>query len=415
MKKPTQILALSIGCLAAVSAHADYNLAETPYLFGDWGGARSDLAESGVTLDIYHIFDVYDDFSGASRSGTTHFGRQRVAANFDLEKLLGWESAVFSISGVDQYGNNYNRSRFGVLTNPSSIEGADTTRLANIWFKQALFDGQLSYKVGKLDGVGEFGVQEFGGTFMNDELAYVPNAIFGTGLPFDPAQKLGLVLEYRPADTTDTDGLYLKAGVFDSNDSDAYRDDHNGLDFDWSGPVAYAGEIGYRSSADAKPLFIKLGMHYNTDDFADLSNPGTTVDNNTLVYLSAGKTLYNLDRTGKRYIDASFSYNYAPEDRNTYHHQVTAIVRAIGPFDSRPHDELGIGLIAAFLSDDYSDVSVAAGGPSADAEYTIELAYKAAITPWLVIQPDLQVVIDPAGDDSRDPVWIAGLRTVITF
>lgn len=415
MKKLFQLLALSITCLSVLSAHADDSLTESPYLLGDWGGARTELAESGIALDVYHIFDVYDDFSGASRSGTAYFGRQRVAATFDLEKILGWDSAVFSISGVDQYGKNYNRSRFGVLTNPSSIEGADTTRLANIWLKQILFDGKLMYKVGKLDGVGEFGVQEFGGTFMNDELAYVPNAVFGSGLPFDPAQKLGLVLEYRPAATTDNDGPYLKAGVFDSNDSDAYRDDHNGLRFDWRGPAAYAGEIGYRSSAASKPLFVKVGMHYNTDDFADLSRPGTTVDNNTLVYLSAGKTLYNLDPDGNRHIDASFSYNYAPEDRNTYHHEVTALVRSMGPFDLRPHDELGIGFIAAFLSDDYSNVSVAAGGASADAEYTIELAYKALVSQGLILQPDFQVVIDPSGDDSRDPVWIAGLRTVVTF
>lgn len=65
--------------------------------------------------------------------------------------------------------------------------------------------------------------------------------------------------------------------------------------------------------------------------------------------------------------------------------------------------------------DDYSDASVAAGGGSADAEYTIELAYKVAVTPWLIIQPDFQIVIDPSGDDSRDPVWIAGLRTIVQF
>lgn len=62
-----------------------------------------------------------------------------------------------------------------------------------------------------------------------------------------------------------------------------------------------------------------------------------------------------------------------------------------------------------------SSASVASGGPSADTEYSVELAYKARITPWLVLQPDLQVVFDPAGDTSRDPVWIAGFRTVIDF
>jgi len=94
---------------------------------------------------------------------------------------------------------------------------------------------------------------------------------------------------------------------------------------------------------------------------------------------------------------------------------VTTLARTTGLFASRPNDQLGVGLIAALLSADYSNSSVAAGRASADTEYTVELAYQAAVTPWFIIQPDLQVVIDPAGDNSRDPVWITGLRTVVQF
>ncbi len=414
----TSITFLALAALpfsGLIAAQPAYTLGDTPHLLGDWGGARSDLADAGVDLQLYQILDVYDDVSGAAESGTAWFGRLRVGATLDLEKLLGWESAVFSINGVDQYGKNYNRSRFGVLTNPSSIEGADTTRLADVWFGQTLLDGRLFYKVGKVDAVGAFGLQEYGSTFMNDEFAYVPNAIFGSGLAFDPAQKLGLIAEYRFADGTATDGLYLKLGLFDSNQSAPCRDDDNGLRFDWTGPIAYAGEFGYRSQSADKPAFAKVGFHYNTDAFAKLAQPGALADDNYLAYLSAGKTLHHFDASGQRYLQASIFYNYAPQNRNLYHHELTAMVRAIGPFAGRPLDELGLGLVAAFLSDDFSRASVASGGPSADTEYTIELAYKARITPWLVLQPDLQVVFDPAGDTSRDPVWIAGFRTVIDF
>jgi porin len=351
MKQPLSLLALAALLLSPMSAvQPTYTLGDTPYLLGDWGGARSDLAEAGVDLQLYQILDVYDDFSGASESGTAWFGRLRIGATLDLEKLLGWESALVAINGVDQYGKNYNRSRFGVLTNPSSIEGADTTRLADIWFGQTLFDGRLFYKVGKVDAVGAFGLQEYGSTFMNDELAYVPNAIFGTGLSFDPAQKLGIIAEYRLGAATASDGAYLKLGLFDSNESAPYRDDDNGIRFDWTGPVAYAAELGYRCQSADKPAFAKAGFHYNTDAFAKAGPAGAFADENYLLYLSAGKTLHHFDRNGQRYLQASVSYNYAPEDRNLYHHEVTALARAIGPFADRPEDELGLGLIAAFLS-----------------------------------------------------------------
>lgn len=390
-------------------ASIGYTQNSSPHLLGDWGGARSDLEAKGITLDLYHIFDVYDDFSGAPESGTAYFGRQRVAIDFDLETLVGWQNSFVSMSAVHQYGENYNRSRFEVFTNPSSIEGNETTRLANIYFGQNLAEGQLRYIIGKVDGVGEFGVQEYGGTFMNDEFAYVPNAMFGSALPFDPAQKLGLIVTYSPADH----GSYVKAGVFDSNDLNAYQDDDHGLSLDWTGPVAYAGEIGYKSETQ-NPGFIKLGFHYNTGSFSQYLSANNR-DHNYLIYLSAGQTIYKLNTEGTRHIDASFTLTEAPEDRNLYGNEFTAMLRVIGPFSGRPNDEIGIGFVAALISDDYSQASVAGGGNATDEEYTVELTYKAALTPWFTLQPSLQAVVNPAGNTDRETVWIAGLRSVISF
>ncbi|WP_269522789.1 carbohydrate porin [Coraliomargarita parva] len=404
MKTYLQILALSALPLSAQPT------TESPYLFGDWGGLRSGLENQGITVRTHTIFDVYDDFSGAAEDGTGYFWRQRLSADFDLEKMLGWENSYISISGVHQDGKNYNRTVFGVFTNPSSMEGPQDTRLANIYFGQDLLDGALSYKVGKIDGVGEFGVQDYGSTFMNDELSYVPNIIFGAGIPWDPAQKLGAVVTYRPTNG----GLYLKGGVYDSSDYDPVQYDSTGLNFDWHGPVAYGAEIGYTSAEGTeKPGFIKLGAHYNTGSFGRYLKDDA--DNNYLVYLNAGRTLYNLNSDGSRHVDASLSIGHAPEDRNLYKNEITAILRAVGPFNSRPNDEVGLGLIAALISDDYSKASENSGGPKSSEEYTAELTYKAAVTPWLTLQPSFQVVMNPAGNTDRSTVWIAGLRAKISY
>jgi len=50
-----------------------------------------------------------------------------------------------------------------------------------------------------------------------------------------------------------------------------------------------------------------------------------------------------------------------------------------------------------------------------DYEIVIEVTYQAQITPWLVIQPDLQYIIHPGG--TRDPgnALILGGRASITF
>jgi carbohydrate-selective porin OprB len=395
--KLIQSTALAIVSLAVLTtplyaardaAEANYYLSETPYLLGYRGGARTDFKNSGATFNVYNIFDVCDDFSGAIGNGAEVFDRQRVSAAFDLEHLLGWESTTFDVSGVAQYGKNYNRSRFGVLTNPRSIEGRETTRLATIWFGQTLLDGQLDYKIGKVDVVGAWGAQENGRTFMNDELAYVPNAIFGSGLPFDPAQKLGLIVTYRLRASIAGRRLYIKGGVFGSNNSNAYAEDHKGLDFSWRGPVAYAGEIGYRDPGAGKPCLVQFGGHYNTENFANLGGSEGFSDHNILVDPSAEKTFHYFDSDEKHPLNISLTWVNYPVNRNTYHNEFTAALQAQGPFASRSHDALGIGFIAAYLSDDYSASVLTSRGRSAREECIIEVAYKIATTRWLTLQPD---------------------------
>jgi len=407
-------LSLGVASLAGLASQAfsqDYSFTNSPNLLGDWGGARTQLAEDGVTFDVFHTYDVYDDLDGALDGGNNHFGRLRARMTLDLDKLIGFENAKFVISGVHQYGRNYNRSGFGVFTNPSSIEGAETTRLAEFWLEQTLAEGAFTYRIGKIDAVGAFGNQEYGSSFMNDEFAYVPNAIFGSALPFDPAEKLGLIATWVMHKPSNSSNVYLKGGVFDTNELDAYYDDHNGLRASWEGPVGYAAEIGYKDngSADSMPSFLKVGMHYNTGDFSTYL--GSAKSNDYLVYTSIGRTLKYLDTGKVRHLDASLMWVYSPEDRNLYHHELTAILRMVGPFASRPNDEVGLGFIAAFLSNDYSETQVA----DANEEYTLELSYKAKVTGWLTLQPSLQYVKNPMGNNDRDDVIITGIRGVINL
>ncbi|WP_269541756.1 carbohydrate porin [Cerasicoccus fimbriatus] len=413
MKKhliPMACLATFVGSAAA----DDQDFFTRDHMLGDWYGVRTDLEDEGVSFDFNNTFDYYDDIAGALASGGTYFGRARATINLDLDKLVGLPNAKVSVGGVSQYGKNYNRSRFGVLTNPSSIEGVDTTRFANIWFEQSLFDNFVTYRVGKVDGVGNFGAQPYGGTFMNDELVYIPNLLFAAGLPFDPAQQLGAVVTLRPFEDTDAAGLYFKGGVFNSNNLNAIIFDDIGTDFTWDGPVAIAGEVGY-DFGDEYPGYAKAGLHHNFGTFDEV-NSANRSRGNTLFYANVGQTIWNLNDSGERHVDASFSLNYAPkEEVNVYHFETTAMIRAIGPFEARPIDEAGVGLIAAWLSDDYSNSLAAPGYDSSGNEFTVEVTYKARVTPWFTVQPDFQVVVNPNGNAARDPVYLVGVRNVIDF
>lgn len=375
-------------------------------LFGTWDGERTRLEQEGITFTLFNTLDAYSNVSGGYERKTEVFDRQRVSIDFDLEKLTHWQGATFFMTGVAQGGPNYAKQGIGVYTNPSGIEGARTTRLGEIGLVQKFFDGLGTLKVGKLDGVGEFGLQELGSTFLNDELSYVPNITFASGMPFDPAGKLGIVLSLQSSG-----GFYVKGGLYASNDLDAYAHDYSGFRFDLRGPAVAGAEVGYRGSVGGLPGVYKVGVHYNYGDFHDLST-GAVVDGNHLVYLNASQTLLQLDANSpQRHLDAGVTLSFQPENRNTNRFEATAILRCVGPTSSRPYDEIGLGFISSHFSPGYTSSPGVTGGT----ETTVELTYKALITPWLVLQPDAQVVFNPRGDSSRSDVVILGARAVVTF
>ena len=69
-------------------------------------------------------------------------------------------------------------------------------------------------------------------------------------------------------------------------------------------------------------------------------------------------------------------------------------------------------LVHAF-SADFVQSSRAAGTPVTSQEAIVELTYQAVITPFLTLQPDLQLVFD-ANQSRRDAV-VFGLRLIAVF
>jgi len=377
---------------------------------------RPALEDHGITFDLFETFDTYGNVSGGDHRAQEYFARTRLTMDLDLEKLVQWQGAEFYATAVTQQGENFGHDKIDVYTDPSGIEGKQTTRLAEIWLQQKLFDGKVALKIGKLDGVGEFGAQELASTFMNDELNYVTNQTFTAGMPFDPAGKPGAVLTFKPLEGLVLGGFYSKVGIFAANRDDAYYHDDTGASFAIRYPALLAAEIGWRTpeKSGLLPGVYKVGMHYNFGDTPRFD--GTIAPDNYFIYGNASQTLYYLDAGKTRHIDAGVTLGGAPGDRNKNYLEVTAILRAVGPWVSRPLDEVGAGFIVSNFSHDFGEQSVDTGGADlSGSEKTLELSYKAHVNRWLILQPNVQFVFDPLGDSNRRTVVLLGMRTVVIF
>jgi porin len=119
----------------------------------------------------------------------------------------------------------------------------------------------------------------------------------------------------------------------------------------------------------------------------------------------------------------------APGDRNLVSFSVNGGVTLKAPLPGRDGDTLGLGFGIAKISSSAAALSrnaVFCSGqpvPTRTSETFVELTYQAQVTPWWLIQPDLQYVFNPGGGipNPDNPLQrignelVLGLRSTITF
>jgi len=81
----------------------------------------------------------------------------------------------------------------------------------------------------------------------------------------------------------------------------------------------------------------------------------------------------------------------------------------------RPDDALGIMFATAFSGDVVRRERALQGRATDPHETTVELTYRARLTPWLALQPDVQYVINPGFRPELDDALVIGVRVELTL
>lgn len=76
-----------------------------------------------------------------------------------------------------------------------------------------------------------------------------------------------------------------------------------------------------------------------------------------------------------------------------------------GFLSHRRSDQLGLAIASVRLGDDYRQAN-----NSNTHETTIELTYRARVSDWLYLQPDIQYIINPGAEPRLDNSLVLGLR-----
>ena len=116
--KPRLIGQLSmLGALSlAGSVHAAGAFTEeSPWMTGDWGGARTELLEKGYDFSLEYVGEVGSNLDGGYNDDTTarYSDQFALGVKMDLEKILGWKDAEFKLAITERSGRNISNDRIG--------------------------------------------------------------------------------------------------------------------------------------------------------------------------------------------------------------------------------------------------------------------------------------------------------------
>lgn len=415
-----------------VATPQDGNIWRHKYLFGDWNGERTRLAQNGVTFDFYYVGDALGNPYGG-RADFGNWGRIRGTMDVDFSKFTRARGLTFHMTGLWQYGTDLSTQYTFTAVDSSSLPSAHTFRADSYFLQQYLFGHKVAVRGGQIAAYDSYGDSEYGASFINLAMGYAhSNLNSATYFSFNPAGVPSFEVKLLP-----TDNIYVKAMV-QSEERDPYTIDPTGFTFHLGGPVL-ATEAGYMHDPPKPPdstftmgkePFItnretgnypgvyRFGAGYDPHNFTDLLT-GTSSPGNYVLYAQADQAVYRMANSGpdsRRGLDLTYSQDYAPGDVTQYSQQIWAGARWIGPGSGRwSKDTVSLGYVRTAVGSHYREAFFAKNGRPLTAEHLIEANYLANITPWLTIQPVFQWFVQPEGDASRGTVFVAGFRTKVDF
>ncbi len=418
---------------------------------GDWNGARSALADSGLQFTLQYIGEGFGVASGGVNRRTSYEGRLEFSADANLEKFMGWRGASAHVTTYSIHNSGHNvAENVGSISDPSNIDATPTTRLFTGWFQQD-FNSLLSVRLGQLAADDEFFTSETAGGLINGTFGWgdIFAANMTNGGPAYPLAAPGARLQVNPTPETS-----VLVGVFSGdpvgkpcNLDDPQLCNPHGTNFSIFGGALWIGEMQYKVNqgehAVGLPGVYKLGGWYATAKYPDqqfgIDGTGAVVSlgvdptadpiqhkGDWGIYAIADQMVW---RAGDRSMNLFVRTGFSPSDRNLLSWYIDGGAGFKGLIPGRPADVLTFGVAYAKISGDAAAAdqdALAFNGPPGfirNYEMVFEVNYAYQVAPWWVIKPDFQYIIHPGGnvadpDDSNAAVKdaaIFGVRSTFTF
>ena len=395
-------------------------------LLGDPDGLRTLAAELGVASTPVYIGEVMGNPTGGIEHGVTYDGLLNVPLDLDLDRITHFTSdLVLHTNALWIHGQGLSTRKVGDFSNVSNIAGYNTVRLQELWLQQSLWLKRVSIRLGVLAADAEFFTSTTSSLFINGTFGAF--TFVGANLPDPPVYPVavpGVRLAVAPVSF-----LSFQVGVYGGDSGGSQDQNNHGTNFNLrsrDGALIFS-EAAYTVNQSPGDRGLqgtyKLGsfVHTGSQNFSTfdsqarnvlgigaLKNRGTDFG----VYAIGDQELY---KAGGRIVTAFTRVGGAPSDANFVNFYVDGGFNFTGFMPGRPRDVAGLALAYSKVSNEYSDSQRAQGSPGFSNETVLEATYRVNIAPWWSVQPDLQYVFNPSGQDGSRDALVLGVRTSVSF
>ena len=427
------VLAAAIVCPIADALAQDSETAgseqERRQLLGDWGGARSTLADHGIIVDVQATQFYQGVTDGASDDNWKYGLKGDYFVTLIGEKLGLWKGLSATIHAETRAGDDVSAltgisPANSAMTYP--VAGEDLTAITQLLVNQQL-GNELMLSAGKFNAFDLFDLAFHSGRgidkFMNTSLVIplslartIPAAFMGAALLKLKGQEVqGAVAVYDPNNSATTSG-------FDPLFGDT------GLVGVW--------KFIHESGNGGRPGYVSVGANWSGKEYALVEpsslafNPGegltlTNTDTSWSIFSIVDHQLWGDHSDPTRDLRFIGQFVLADGGANFMEWTVSGALEMNGPLPRRGKDTLGVGVFYVGLSDDFKNtagplLSLAATARnqaptmiSLQETRGLEVYYKAQITPWFALTGDVQV-IEPS-ISVEDTKLVVGLRGKTTF
>lgn len=382
-------------------------------LTGDWRGVRQSLADRGVNFEFIYTGEVRANASGGLERGGKYLDNIDLTLTLDLEKLVHWKGASLFVYGLGNQGGSPS-ALVGDAQGVSNIDFPDTWRLYEIYLEQKLWGETLSLLVGVHDLNADFDAIQTASLFLNSSHGIGPDfSQTGVNGPsVAPVAGLAFRAIIKP-----TPYLYFQTGVFEGIPGDPNKPESPfHVSFDSGEGALLVNEFGFLpgelKEGGRYGKFALGGWYYTAgaDDLMDLDTNGDPVQRSNFGFYGFGE--YQVyQEEGDQGLNVFARIGYANPKINPIMVYIGSGAVYTGLFPTRDEDQLGFAIATAINGGHYKT----AAAPVGTAEVNFELTYRAQLTPWFALQPDIQYVIHPGMSPGVGNSFNLGSRFEVIF